>query len=54
MINELDLVRDHMSGEEAGEDLVLARSLLDAAIASEVEDDGPAKTERQAPDAPST
>lgn len=50
MINELDLVRDHMSGEEAGEDLVLARSLLDAAIASEVEDDGPQKTERQAPD----
>jgi len=38
MINELDLVRDHMSGEEApSRDLLFARSVLDAAISSEVD-----------------
>ena len=51
MINELDLVRDHMAGVAASdEDLVLARSLLEAAIASEVDDDGPDRADRRAPD----
>jgi hypothetical protein len=49
MINELDLVRDHMAGEETpGRELVLARSLLDAAISSEVGHEGPGGPERPA------
>ena len=38
MINELDLVRDHMAGPEmASGDLLVARSVLDAAISSEAD-----------------